>query len=325
MLVCYLRSSSVGSYEYCQTSFFFRYVLGWEEPSKKKADLGNSVHKALEILARQKLAQQNGVSSFVEEETGIEFNVDHVTPQLAMRVGYDHYHNKAPTRPWTDKDFRDCEKWFNTVLTYGDGAYDPRKRTIVAPELFFDLTIDKPWANYEYQLPDGTVLSGQLAVKGTTDLVTQIAPGVLEMLDWKTGRRINWGTGKEKDYDCLSEDFQLSLYSWALHKVFPDHIIHSTIFYAKDGGPFSLPDSEFDEERVEGAIRRHFERIRDNNQPTATDQKWKCRICGYKEACPQVRDDLVQLGMDAVITKYADLSKLGSYGSGGGKANREGK
>ena len=34
----------------CEQQYFFDYVLGYKQPSNKKADKGTIVHKALEIL-----------------------------------------------------------------------------------------------------------------------------------------------------------------------------------------------------------------------------------------------------------------------------------
>ena len=80
--------------------------------------------------------------------------------------------------------------------------FDPRNRNILCPEQQFDIVIDKPWAEYEYKTTKETI-KGQLAIKGTIDLITQINDDTLEIIDWKTGRRLDWATGEEKTQSKL--------------------------------------------------------------------------------------------------------------------------
>jgi ATP-dependent helicase/DNAse subunit B len=77
VFVVYLRSSSVGSYGWCQHKFFIEYNLGIKDTGNKKAEMGSVVHKALEILAREKLAIQNGQTEFC---TGEEIK-KHASPE----------------------------------------------------------------------------------------------------------------------------------------------------------------------------------------------------------------------------------------------------
>ena len=53
---------------------------------------------------------------------------------------------------------------------------------------------------------DGKKVSGQLAIKGTIDLTTLIADDTIEVIDWKTGRRMDWTTGQVKDYKKLENN-----------------------------------------------------------------------------------------------------------------------
>ena len=74
--------------------------------------------------------------------------------------------------------------------------------------------------------------------------------GVIEVIDWKTGRRLNWATGEEKTYEKLLEDPQLLLYNYAISKLFPEYEqAIMTIYYIRDGGPFSMCFDKPDRER----------------------------------------------------------------------------
>ena len=116
-----------------------------------------------------------------------------------------------------------CKGLVDDALKYNDGQFDPRKRNVVASEPQFDIAIEEDWAKYEYKMPDGKLVEGRLAIKGTIDLVTEVDEGVIEVIDWKTGRRLNWATGEEKTYEKLLEDPQLLLYNYAISKLFPEY------------------------------------------------------------------------------------------------------
>ena len=104
-------------------------------------------------------------------------------------------------------------------------------------------------AKVNYTLPNGEEFTGRLAIKGTIDLVTEVDDGVIEVVDWKTGQRKDWATGEQKDYEKLSKDPQLLLYYYAISKLFPQYEqAIMSIFYIRDGGPFSLCFDESDQE-----------------------------------------------------------------------------
>ncbi len=85
-------------------------------------------------------------------------------------------------------------------MKLSNGLFNPLKREIIWPEKYFDFTIDKPWAHYDYVMADGRKIEGQLGLKGTVDLVCSLdGTRVIELVDWKTGRRKDWATDKTKE------------------------------------------------------------------------------------------------------------------------------
>jgi hypothetical protein len=335
MLVTYLRSSSYNAWEMCQAQYAYEYVLGIKAPSGQKADKGNIVHKALEILAHKKLALQEGRETFREEETGREFAVS-VDPDEALEAAWECQTRKASHHDWRERDRRDCSEWLWNTLLYNDGMFSPLKRTIVAPEQYFDITIDRPWASYEYFLPDGQRTTGKLAIRGTVDLVTEVAAGpprVLEYIDWKTGARLDWATGQEKSYEKLLWDAQLRMYHYALCHLYPEvETIMMTIFFCRDGGPFTLCYHRSDLSRTEEMIRRRFEAIRNTARP-ARRRTWRCSaFCWFgknphpesgKTMCEHLHGEIVQLGLDRVALQHGNSTAALQYGSGGGRSSRD--
>ncbi len=339
MIITYLRSSSVSSFSWCQHKYWLQYNIGFQEESNKKAQKGNVVHKALELLANKKLCLQNKQNKFKDSELNMEFDVSELTPDTSIKYGFDHYKTKS-SHDWTDKDFNECTKWLWDVLLFNDGMFSPLTRNIVMPEQYFDIEIKKPWAKYEYKL-DNEIISGNLRIKGTMDLITRVGEKAIEYIDWKTGERKNWSTGKEKSYEDFYNDFQLRLYHYALNELYPDEeMIMMTIFFVKAGGPFSLCFHKEDIETTENMIKIEFEKIKNCNTPSRIidygRDKWKCtRLCNFykethaesdnKSICDFMHNELLQLGITKAYIKHASRDTVKSYGDGGGQSNRENK
>jgi hypothetical protein len=337
MIITYLRSSSHGAFEMCPQRFFIEYCLGRRPPSGWKAERGNIVHKALETLARKKLALQQGETKFRDEEMfgGIDLTVD-VTPDQALDFSWVHYAEGKVCNGhvWNERDKADCRKWMWDVLLFNGGMFSPLSRKVIAPEQYFDMVIDEPWANYDYLLPDGNRLQGKLSIKGTVDLVTDAGNGVVEYIDWKTGRRWDWAKDKEKTPRKLQDDPQLRLYHYALSQLYPNaKAIIMTIYFIADGGPYTMCFEQRDILKTKQMLREVFETIKGIKRPRL-NRSWKCtKFCDFgmkkyegsnKTICEHFKDELITLGMDRVMQKYAKEGSFSKYGGGGGSANRDG-
>jgi len=180
---------------------------------------------------------------------------------------YKHY-GSTDSHKYYPADFKFCEKQIETALTFNDGQFDPRKRDIVDTEPTFDIEIEEDWAKYEYEMPDGTTIKGNLAIKGTIDLVTKIDDNIIEVVDWKTGQRKNWATGEIKTYEKLLDDAQLLLYNYAISKLYPDYEqAIMSIFFTRDGGPFSMCFDKKDQDKFLEMLRKRYEEIKENVKP----------------------------------------------------------
>jgi len=318
--ITFFRSSSYNTWDFCEQDFFISYVLKFKKPAHHKATHGNISHKALELLAKKKLATQNGKNSFKDDEIG-EFQTNELTLEKAIKVGFDYYSKIETSRKWNKEDFDICDKYFRDAITKWNGAFNPLNRKIIAPEQYFEFVFPYEWAKYDFDGKDG-----YLGIKGTIDLVTEIAPGILEYIDWKTGRRFDWAKEKIKEYQDLKNDPQLRIYYYAIRKLYPKHKIVMTIVFIKDGGPFTIPFDDSDLKKTEDMLRQRFEEIKKCKRPKP-NKTWKCKaFCPFskeykksgKSICDHFRDETADLGIDKVIEKYADKDKIDSYGSAAG-------
>lgn len=328
----------------CEQQYFMEYVLGWRGPSGQKADKGTITHKVLEILAIIKKAQQDNLKSVNDDVMG-DIDVKNYDLDKIIDVVYEYYSKANSHHKWSDKDRRDCKGWVYKAIEFNGGMFDPRNRLIISPEQHFDFVIEKSWAKYEFNTPDG-LLSGYLGLKGTIDLITLANDKTIEIIDWKTGRRLDWATGEEKTLEKLEKDPQLRIYHYAISKLYPEieHIIFS-IYFINDGGPFSICFDKKDLEHTEDMLRRKFDIIRNTKKPKL-NKCWMCtKLCHfgkttfentaieplieyrdnqitnygqYMTKCEQIRHDMDLHNMDYVVQKYKSPNhSFGSYKSPG--------
>lgn len=317
-------------------NYFCEYVLGWRGPGNMKADKGTITHKILEILAVAKKAKQEGNIVFDDDILGKDYPIEQTEyPAGVSAIGsrvYNYYINHFPAHPWSGKDYDDCQGWAEKALTLSNGMFDPRKRDIVAPELHFDFSIDKPWAKYKFEVGERT-LEGVLSLKGTMDLITKVDDGIYEIVDWKTGRRLDWGTGEEKTHAKLQNDPQLRLYHYALLHEFPElEQVIVTIFFINDGGPFTIVYDRSELARTEEMLKEKFETIKATTVPKLKQRDWKCsKLChqgkttfvgttikpiqefrrgqvtpygDFMTKCEQIKFEVARKGIDRVTEEY---------------------
>lgn len=330
MIITYLRSSSYGTHSMCEQQYFLEYVLGYRSPSNQKADKGTIVHKVLEILAHIKLNEQQNIDTFIDDVVG-EISVKKYSLNTIIEKVYNYYSSRFHHHTWSVKDYKDCHGWVYKALEYNDGMFDPRNSDILQPEQHFDIEIKKPWSKYKFDTPEG-VLEGQLAIKGTIDLITKVNNNTIEIVDYKTGRRLDWATGQEKTLEKLQNDPQLRIYHYAVSHIYPeiDHCIVS-IYFINDGGAFSICFDKKDLSKTEDMLRQKFEVIKNSQRPKL-NKTWKCnKLCHFGKStfenthikpiveyrdnqtcnkdtmmtkCEQVKHDIDLNGMKTVVDEY---------------------
>lgn len=336
MIITYLRSSSYGTHSMCEQQYFIEYVLGLRSPSNKKADKGTIVHKVLEILALMKHGTQQDLQSVEDDVVGIidikkHDMYDSIFVHEIVDKVYNFYTSQFTHHEWTATDRKDCVNWINQALTHNNRMFDPRHRTIIQPEQKFDITLNKDWAKYEFDTKEGQI-TGNLAIKGTIDLITEVNKDTLEVIDWKTGKRLDWATGEIKTPEKLQKDAQLRMYHYAISIMYPQysHVMVS-INFINDGGPFSICFDKSDLYETENMLRKKFEIIKSATIPRL-NKTWKCsKLCHFGKTnfsnsdiepiseyrsgqltsvgnamckCEQIKHDTDLHGIDHVVDKY---------------------
>ncbi len=303
--------------------------------------MGTCFHKLAECLGRGKLHyQQTGSArcNVGDDETGDIWIDDIFDDKCLVKIAkpcFTYYSSISPFT-WTDKDLISIIKWANELVSFQDGAFDPRKRTIFAIEHFFDFEIKQEWAKYSYDI-DNKQIEGYLSLKGTVDLIEEVDENTIEVCDYKTGKKpFNWATGQDKGLKDFQKDPQLLIYYYALKNRYPDKNILFTVYYIKTGQPFTVCFDEDDYKKAEKLIQKRFEEIKKNNYPTLISQtqekrekNFKCsKLCHFhknnwegtdKSICHFMQDQVLDIGADSVMEKFGNFGKLASYGDGGGR------
>lgn len=321
MITTYLRSSSYNTWDMCQMRFFIEYVLNHKQPSNKAAEKGNIVHKALELLALENLAKKNKQTYITDPELGkmkVGLNVESLVKKC-----YENNLSNSPHR-YNISDFEECVEWTQKVLDYKGGICDPRELDIIAAEQSFDIEIKEDWAKYMFTLPTGEIWAGYLAVKGNIDLITKVDDNTIEFTDYKTGKRINWNTGQEKDEAALKKDPQLLLYYYALRTLYPDKHVMLSIFYINYGGIYSIYFDDSDLAKAKQIIQNRFEEILRTKNPRRIREKWQCqKFCHFRKGediCEKIHQDIQTYDIDYALEKYnTGYEKIDQYQDGGGK------
>lgn len=357
MIITYIRSSLLGSWETCQQKTFFVYNLGLKDIPNIKTEIGTVTHRVVETLAALKKAyQETGKYEFVDPDFGklsytedqlfgfTEFSENEIAllnkersdtkvfmdvPTLTfphkrmgvevveelVKICFEHYKKKSPNE-FQEVHYQWARNFTWLALENKNGLYDPRKRNIVAPEIPFDLEIEDPWAKINYLVGDKKIETN-LRIKGTIDLVTKINDDTIEIVDWKTGQRLNWATGKRKEYEDLCVDKQLMLYYYAARRLFPDKHIIITIFFLRDGGPFTVCFDDQVIPKVKETLKTTLEEVKKTEQPKLRDyyhQDFMCyRLCTFfknkidgQSQCSHIMKYNKKHGLQKTIEKFKD-------------------
>lgn len=327
LIVTYLRSSSLNTFDSCEQKFFLNYVINLPSPSNLAATKGSIVHKVLECMALGKLATQEGKTQYDAEELGIQdvdtiWDIDFLLQESAVL-----YAEKEPHLNIATKDIKECKTWIINALTWNEGIFDPRNRNIVQPEKHFDFHIKESWAKFNYKIA-GEEISGYLGLRGTIDLVT-LQDGQLSVIDWKTGARMNWTTFKQKEYPDLEQEIQFLLYYYAVSILYPEYeSVLFTVFFVKDGGPFTFLYSRDMLHDIENRLKKYFDDIRKVQIPNLSIGK-QCGFCPYSKIsvalgdspCAHYHSEILNKGIYEITSNAG--AKFGSYTGGGRTINKE--
>lgn len=295
MKIDYIRSSCIGTYTDCEWKYYLEYLCGVESIANFAALKGTMVHCVGELLARSK---KTGRHLRKDKYNDYNYLLDIVWKR------FNKTHGKIFPGKFTHEDYEFCKENIEFILS---SKFSPLKLEVLQTELQFEIALIRKGFDSDFKL------------RGTIDLITTPNSHTLHGIDWKTGLRKNWQTGKVKEYEDFQKDIQIRIYDLALYTLYPsipDRLF--TVFYTRDGGPFTVSFSDKDREDTLESLRQHCNAIKRNknpkrlkDDPSRSSEKWKCfKICqhGKTGTCDTYYRMFDRYNMHESTAKIAQLS-----------------
>ena len=300
MRIATVSASSYETYSWCEWQYYLQYVLGYRSEAGPAALMGTMAHEVLELLGRANIGHKYPESKV--------WNLDYL-----WRIVYNHFQNSdtiVASQIETAKLNKICRGVVETIKS----EWSPTNPRVMSVELPFSLPIKEP-AFYIKQSNDQPVY---LRLTGRIDRIDKIDDNTLEIIDYKTGSRVNWGSKDRDKIDeaALYEKIQPRLYHLAAKQLFPNvKNFLVTFIYLADGGPVTVPFTDADADTTLNIIKRRFQAMVANNDPQQ-DRSWKCtKMCWFGKTglCNQIWDEKEQLGLQTIEDKYQVLNNVKRY------------
>lgn len=299
MEITNLRASSISTYRDCAWRYYLYFVCWFVSIAGKKADLGSIAHLVLQLLAN---AKKTGHYKLHDKYTDPDYLLD-IVWQRYQKISV-HAAEMTPA----DKKF--CRKQVQIIL---DSKFNPLNLKILRTEHQFEITMLHN--GFQYQRPDGSQTN--ILLRGTMDLVIEQDKDTIEIIDYKTGKRLDWITGETKEYEEFFKELQLRIYNLAssiLYKQYKYRML--TIFFTQDGGPFTVTFTEENIYETIDTLRQAFQKIRIDNKyerliddNTRRNEQWKCKyVCQFGKIVISYADD-----DGNVVDAHYKFDKTGSY------------
>ena len=265
-----LSASAIKTYSFCEFKYYLTYVAGLEDLSGKAAALGTIIHNVLATVARK--------PGRWDWEKILQAYWDHSVynnPRLDIR---------RINRLGVSADYKKCIKALEIVKA---SACNPENLKVIDVENKFRITLNKnKWK---------TQFGKQLKLSGIIDLVHEIDEDTIELIDWKSGQRKDFASGKEINNVSILSDIQPRLYHLAASYLYPKYSnINMIFYYILQGGPLVVSLGKDDIKETLNTIHRDFRVMENNVRPSRIFPSWRCKMCGFSKngVCNVVWDSL---------------------------------
>jgi hypothetical protein len=199
-------------------------------------------------------------------------------------------------------DFKKCRVCVEKILA--DDNYNPYKmEKIIDTEVGFKMELPgEEWMVDE----DG----GGLKIRGFIDLVREIDEDTVEIVDWKTGKRVDFYSRRPIDTFELLKLVQPRIYHLAASQLYSQYKnIIITFHYIEDGGPITISLGLDDLILTLAAVWRFFDTA-SKDTLLVRNRSWTCRMCAYERSkiCQRVWIDFHNKGNEYIQQRYVDLT-----------------
>ena len=277
-----VRASTLNTYKDCEFKYWLIHQCEAEDQTGFKAILGTIIHWVAEILAKSKKNNHYKLNSKIND-----FNI-------LLKIAYSRFRKDYPHHQWNEEiDIAFCKKQIEYII---NSPFNPLKCNILDIEKQFEISLNK----IGFALPGGEYLK----LRGTMDRIDLIDQDTIHIIDYKSGKRLNWDTGTSKELEHFEKDIQFRIYNLAASIIYPKYKYRIfTVLYPQDGGPYSFSIDDSDKPKILDIIRRDYNNIYLNDKPSRLiddnlrkREHFKCRyVCSF--------------GKNGLCDKYFNLLK----------------
>jgi len=274
--------SSLENFKQCPLKYKLSNIDKIKEPKSKEAIFGTYIHKILKWF----------------------YQKDPNFPTLDALLKYyrDYWPQKTEGFEW--KDSGEEKSYFKEGLRMLEEFYNkniPHKTSILDLETRFEVVIDEN--------PDKP--NGKHILTGVIDRIDKLPDGTIEIIDYKTGKRM-------PSQNALDKNNQLSLYAIGLKSRWPRTKIEDlnlSLYFLKFNEKLNTKRTEKDLEETKNKVIDLIHKIKKSNfEPHSSIL---CGWCGYRNICPvwrhfyekEEKQDLNNVDIKNTIDKYFTLKE----------------
>ena len=274
--------SSLENFKQCPLKYKYSQIDKIKEPKSKEAIFGTYIHKILKWF----------------------YQKDPNFPTLDALLKYyrDYWPRKTEGFEW--KDMGEEKSYFKEGLRMLEEFYNkniPHKTSILDLETRFEVVIDEN--------PDKP--NGKHILTGIIDRIDKLPDGTIEIVDYKTGKRM-------PSQNALNKNNQLSLYAIGLKSRWPRtkmEDLNLSLYFLKFGEKLNTKRTEEDLEEAKDKVIDLIHKIKKSNfEPRSS---FLCGWCGYRNICPvwshfyekEEKQNLNNVDIKKTVDKYFTLKK----------------
>ena len=246
--------SSLENFKQCPLKYKFSQIDKIKEPKSKEAIFGTYVHKVLKWFYQK--------------------DPDFPTLDSLLKYYRDYWPQKTEGFEW--KDSEEEKSYFKEGIRILEEFYNkniPHKTSILDLETRFEVVLDEH--------PDKP--NGKHILTGVIDRIDKLPDGTVEIIDYKTGKRM-------PSQRALDKNNQLSLYAIGLKSRWPRIKIEDlklSLYFLKFNEKINTKRTEKDLEEVKNQAIDLIHKIEKSDfEPHSSVL---CGWCGYRNICPAWR------------------------------------